>query len=81
MIFLDFFNLLVYNNCTGLDGELAVPCNLQPAIAGLNACLGNARSKMCRLILAMKSRSYATVAPEPCQALTGASLREYNCVP
>jgi len=29
-----------YNNKAGLDGELAVPCNLQSATAGLNNCLG-----------------------------------------
>ena len=81
MIFLDFLIKMLYNNKTRLDGELAVPCNLQSAIAGLNASLGISRSKMYKLILTMKSRSHATFAPEPCQVLTEASLREYKCVP
>ena len=31
---LAIFTVLWYNNFTVLDGELAVPCNLQSAIAG-----------------------------------------------
>ena len=39
-------------NFAVLDGEVAVPCNLQPAIAGLNSIwrlllCGAARSKWC----------------------------------
>jgi len=38
---------VLYNINTGLDGELAVPCNLQSAIAGSNSCLGANWSNMC----------------------------------
>ena len=48
-----FTNLLdktlknLYHSHAEIDGELAVPCNLQSAIAGLNACLGVIWLKMC----------------------------------
>jgi len=34
------------NKCVVLDGEVAVPCNLQSAIAGLNALLRQAYVKL-----------------------------------
>ena len=37
---LDNFANLVYNNIAVIDGELAVPCNLQSAIARLNTLRG-----------------------------------------
>lgn len=46
-ILLDKSVTYVYNNKTGLDGELAVPCNLQSATAGLNSCLGVNWLNMC----------------------------------
>lgn len=44
----DKFNAFVYNNKTGLDGELTVPCDPQPVIAGSNSCLGVVWSNMCK---------------------------------
>ncbi len=37
---LAFFFVMVYNNATALDGELAALCNLQSATAGSNTVLG-----------------------------------------
>ena len=65
----------------GLDGELAVPCDLQSATAGSNARPGCNVSNMCKGVMVMKARSYATLVLEPCQALTGASLRGADRVP
>lgn len=47
MFLLDKLFEILYHILAGIDGELAVPCNLQSAIAGLNACLGVIWLKMC----------------------------------
>ena len=64
-----------------LGGELAVPCNLQSATAGLNSfsrvfdLLGR------KYVLALKNGSCATACREPCQVLTEAAVRGFCCVP
>ncbi len=81
MKFVAFFLLIMYNDSTELDGEIAVPCNLQPATAGSKNYLGIIRSNMSICLNAMKSRSYAINSSEPCQVLTEASLRRSVDVP
>ena len=74
-------NFICYDIYAGLDGEIAVLCNPQSAIVGLNAC---ERCKFCKYVLVfsvMKSRSHAIKIFEPCQSLTAASLRGHFGVP
>ncbi len=68
-------------NTVEIDGELAVLCNLQSAIVGLNTCLRFDIVKYVYKDLALKSRSYAIKISEPCQSLTAASLRGHFDVP
>lgn len=63
-----------YNSGAVLDGELAVPCSLQSATAGLNSCH---EVRICGVwppYGVLRTGSCATHACEPCQVLTEAAL-------
>lgn len=63
-----------------LDGELAVPCNLQSAIAGSKTYIEVSVSRVCRLKVALTIGSCATGACEPCQVREEAALSDvYPC--
>jgi len=64
-----------------LDGEVAVPCNLQSAIAGVNPFDEGRAVGAVRGIGAMIFWSCATERFEPCQVLTEAALRGLFRVP
>jgi len=64
-----------------LDGEVAVPCNLQPAIAGLKSnprlvLVGSWSEQVMRMVW-----SYATRTHEPCQIRKEAAVSGHFCVP
>lgn len=64
-----------------LDGEVAVPCNPQSAIAGLNSC---SRSLLCKVWLmqvVLKNGSYATETHEPRQVRKEAAVSGIFRVP
>jgi hypothetical protein len=64
-----------------LDGEVAVPCNLQPAIAGLNSYV---RSELCEVWLmqvVLTNGSYATETHEPRQVRKEAAVSGIFRVP
>ncbi len=64
-----------------LDGEVAVPCNLQPAVAGSNSWTEGMPCGVWPGKVAKKSGSCATRGPEPCQVREEAALRDLSCVP
>ncbi len=57
-----------------LDGELAVPCNLQSAVARLNSRHSIYFFAVCPKQVMLMSRSCAIDPCEPCQVLTEAAL-------
>jgi len=57
--------MLWYNSLVALSGEVAVPCNLQPAIAGLNSRLRFAAVLPERVQEALKPGSHAMGTYEP----------------
>ena len=59
--------MLWYNPRVALSGEVAVPCNLQPAIAGLNSRLRFAAVLPERVQEALKPGSHAMGTYEPGQ--------------
>ena len=59
--------MLWYNAFVALSGEIAVPCNLQSAIAGLNSRLRFASVLPERVQEALKLGSHAMGAYEPGQ--------------
>ena len=64
----------MYNNDKMLDGELAVPCNLQSAIARLMRYLGANLVVFEYALFMMKLGSYSIVTCEPCQGRNAAAL-------
>ena len=64
-----------------LDGELAMPCNLQFAIAGSNSQAEGYYLTTSLYKLVMTTRSYATGNYEPCQDGNVAALSRSFCVP
>ncbi len=64
-----------------LDGEVAVPCNLQSALAGLNSYLRLILCEAWPFWTVLTIGSYATSTSEPCQVLTEAALRLTTRVP
>ncbi len=72
------------HNKVALVGEIAVPCCLQSAIAGMNSHTRTSLSTVWTLQAVLKERSYATGSREPCQvgnqaALSGSSRVPWDC--
>lgn len=63
-----------YNILAVLDGEIAVPCNLQPATAGFNSRFEVRTCGVWRLYGVLMAGSCATHTCESCQILTEAAL-------
>jgi len=59
-----------------LDGELAVPCNLQPAAAGSNSWAEGILCEVWLKKVALKSGSFAMRHLESCQIRKEAALRD-----
>lgn len=64
-----------------LDGEVAVPCSPQSAVAGINSFDKGRAVGAVRVIGVMIFWSCATERFEPCQVLTEAALRGLFRVP
>lgn len=75
------WSVLCYNEQAALDGEVAVPCNPQSAIAGLNSRLRLSSCGVRPMQEVLTNRSCATGTSEPCQVLTEAALRRHFRVP
>jgi len=64
-----------------LGGEVAVPYNLQSAIARLNSHLRCGIFMVCLKGLVLTFRSCATGTHEPCQIRKEAAVSGHSCVP
>jgi hypothetical protein len=74
-------SLLWYADIVVLAGELAVPCNLQAALAGVNS---SPRLDLCEvwsICSVLKVGSCAIRSFEPCQIRKEAALRKKSYVP
>jgi len=64
-----------------LDGEIAVPCNLQSATAGLNSCLRHISFVVCPQQVVLKIGSCAMKTCESGQVRKKAAISEIFHVP
>ena len=69
-----------YDSWAVLGGELAVPCYLQSAPAGLNSLLRSSLSRS-PLQVTLRAGSRAAAAREPCQVRKEAALSDVRRVP
>jgi len=66
---------------TVLDGEMAVPCNPQSALAGLNSHPRYDACKACLVQVVLTIGSCATETHEPGQVRKEAAISGFFCVP
>ena len=64
-----------------LAGEVAVPCSLKSAVAGVICALRELADIVCPWNRVVRDRSCAIACCEPCQAGNRAALSGVGCVP